>query len=237
MYIPKIVHASWKSKDIINNDSLFFKNCLGNIAVLSPDWDIQISDDTEVDTYLKDNLDKTDYDLLSTKHIIEKIDVWRLVKLYIEGGLYIDIDRLCNTSINSIITEDIKCILPTCLDYDFSHDFMCSEKGNPIYKISLELNLQRRYEGHNSIHYLGPQTYFHGITKAMLGKSIDINPGKEVMDELRSMITQSGFIKTYREYPPYDTVLFQSEVQPFDHELEKRKFYSETNTTHWSGHW
>jgi len=237
VYIPKIVHASWKSKEIINNDSIFYKNCLGNINVLSPDWEIQISDDADVDNYLKDNLDKTDYDLLSNKHIIEKIDVWRLVKLYIEGGLYIDIDRLCNTSINSIITDDIKCILPTCLDYDFSHDFMCSEKENPIYKISLELNLQRRYEGHNSIHYLGPQTYFHGITKAMLGKSIDINPGKEVMDELRSMLTQSGFIKTYREYPPYDTVLFKSEVKPFDHEFEKRKFYSENNTTHWSGHW
>lgn len=237
MYIPKIVHASWKSKEIINNDSLFFKNCLGNIKVLAPDWDIHLSDDTDVDTYLKDNLDKADYNLLSSKHIIEKIDVWRLIKLYIEGGLYIDIDRLCNTSINSIITADIKCILPTCLDYDFSHDFMCSEKENPIYKISLELNLQRRYEGHENIHYLGPQTYFHGITKAMLGKSIDINPGKEVMDDLRDMITQSGFIKTYREYPPYDTVLFKSEVPPFDHEVEKRKFYAETNTTHWSGHW
>lgn len=237
MSIPKIVHASWKSKDIVNNGSIFYKNCLGNIAVLSPDWDIQISDDADVDTYLKDNLDKTDYNLLSSKHIIEKIDVWRLIKLYIEGGLYIDIDRLCNTSLDSIITPEIKCILPTCLDYDFSHDIMCSKEGNPIYKISLELNLQRRYEGHESIHYLGPQTYFHGITKAMLGKSMDINPGREAMDELRYTLDQSGFIKTYREYPPYDTVLFRSEVPPFDHEFEKRKFYFETNTTHWSGHW
>ena len=237
MPIPKIVHASWKSKDIINNNSIFFKNCLGNVAVLSPDWDIQISDDADVDTYLKDNLDKVDYDLLSAKHIIEKIDVWRLIKVYNEGGLYIDIDRLYNISINTIIEPETKCILPTCADYDFSHDFMCSEQGNPIYKITLDLNLERRYEGYDNIYYLGPQTYFHGITKAMLGESIDINPGKEVMNDLRNMLEQSGFIKTYREYPPYNTGLFKSEVKPFDHEVEKRKFYAETNTTHWTGHW
>ena len=67
MHIPKIVHASWKSKEIVSNNSIFFKNCLGNIKVLAPDWDIQLSDDTDVDTYLKDNLDKADYNLLSSK--------------------------------------------------------------------------------------------------------------------------------------------------------------------------
>jgi mannosyltransferase OCH1-like enzyme len=81
---------------------------------------------------------------LQNRHIVEKIDVWRLIKLYNEGGLYIDVDRLVNVSLNDIAKKDIKWILPTCRDNDFSHDFMCSSPGNPVFLETLKLNLSRR---------------------------------------------------------------------------------------------
>ncbi len=239
MLIPKIVHATWKNKDVIHDDSIFFKNCLGNIATLSPSWNIQISDDYDVEEYLKHNLDIEDYTLLSTRSIIEKIDVWRLVKLYNEGGVYIDMDRLCNASLDDIINENTRLVLPTCADHDFSHDFMMSAPGNPIFSETLELNLKRRYNGANDIYFLGPQTYLHGIMKAMYGKEIHINSGSEEFEEIRDMLDEVDFIETYREVPPLHSIIYRPELKQidFDYNIEKKSFYQQHNIKHWTNVW
>jgi len=46
-----------------------------------------------VDNYLRENISDEDYGLIRDSGIVEKLDLWRLVKLYNEGGLYIDLDR------------------------------------------------------------------------------------------------------------------------------------------------
>lgn len=237
MLIPKIVHVSWKNKEVVIDDSIFYRNCLGSIAILSPDWDIRISDDSDVELYLRDNLDKSDYNILSNRPIIEKIDVWRLIKLYQEGGLYIDMDRLCNTSLNSIVKENTRLVLPTCADHDFSHDFMMSAPGNPIFSETLDLNLKRRYEGSDDIYFLGPQTYMHGIIKAMFGK--EINSGSLDIDGIREMLEGVDFIETYREVPPLHSIIYRPELQQidFDYDIEKKNFYKHYNTKHWTNVW
>jgi hypothetical protein len=35
-----------------------------------------------------------------------------------------DIDRFVNTPLDDLVDEDTKWVVPTCRDYDFSHDFM-----------------------------------------------------------------------------------------------------------------
>jgi hypothetical protein len=239
LLIPKVVHATWKTKDVIHDDSLFFKNCLGNIAALSPSWDIQISDDNDVEEYLRNNLDKSDYNLFSNKHIIEKIDVWRLIKVYNEGGLYVDIDKLCNKPLDDILNEKTRLVLPTCADYDFSHDFMMSAPGNPIFSETLNLNLQRRHAGINNIYFLGPQTYFHGVIKAMFGHSVNIESGSEFISEIRDMLVESDFIETYRELPPLHSIIYRPELKQidFDFSAEKKRFYQRYNVRYWTNDW
>lgn len=239
MLIPKIVHVTWKTKDIQGTDTPFFQNCLGNIIRLSPSWDVQISDDTDVEEYLKENLDKIDYDLISNRKIIEKIDVWRLIKLYKEGGVYIDMDRLCNTSLDDIINEHTRIVLPTCADHDFSQDFMMSSPGNPIFAESLELNLQRRYEGEEDIYFLGPQTYMHGVTKAMFGTHIHIESGSKQFEDIRNMLKEVDYIETYREIPPLQTIIYRPESKQidFNYDIEKKNFYQLNNIKHWTNVW
>lgn len=239
MLIPKIVHATWKNKDVINDDSIFYKNCLGNIAKFSPTWDIQISDDDDVEEYLKKYLEDADYDLLSKRSIIEKIDVWRLIKLYNEGGVYVDMDRLCNTSLDDIVNENTRLVLPTCADHDFSHDFMMSAPMNPIFSETLNLNLKRRHEGSTNIYFLGPQTYMHGIMKAMYGKEIHIDSGSERFKEIRDMLDKVDFIETYREVPPLHSIIYRPELKQidFDYDIEKKHFYQQHNARHWTNVW
>ena len=239
IHIPKTIHISWKSKDILEVDHIFPKNTIQKLVSLADGWNPVISDDLDIEKYLKSNLSTVDYFLLHDKHIVEKVDVWRLLKMYNEGGLYTDIDRLCNTSINSIIDETTKLVLPECENSDFSQDFMCSAPNNPMFREALNLNLQRRKSGIKDIYLLGPQTYFHGITTIMTGQMVQIQPGNEIFEKLRNIIYDSGFIVTYVETPPQKTILYRPEnVQiDFDYELEKKNFYLKYEVGHWTNVW
>ncbi len=235
--IPKKVHLSWKTKDLLDSESPLITEGVKKLIELNPNWEVTIYDDAEVDEYLKDRLEPKLYALIADKHIVQKTDLWRLVKLFIEGGLYIDVDRFVNKPLDDLIDKDTKWVLPICRDYDFSHDFMMTAPQNPAYSYATQLYLERLQEGHSSIYFLGPQTYMHAITKTLMGEMINTNPGEEVFEAIRGAIKTSGFIKTYREDPPYDTIVYRNDTLGLDWEQEKRKFYAESGLKHWSGDW
>jgi hypothetical protein len=239
IHIPKTIHISWKTKDILEVDHIFPQNTIQKLVSLAEGWTPVVSDDIDVEKYLKSNLSIVDYYLLHDRDIVEKLDVWRLLKLYNEGGLYTDIDRLCNTSINSIIKDDTKLVLPEYENTDFSQDFMCSAPNNPIFLETLNINLQRRKMGIKDIYLLGPQTYFHGVTKIMTGEMVQVNPDNETFQQLRDIIHKTGFIVTYKENPPYKTIMYQPENKQidFDHVEEKKNFYLQNGISHWTRVW
>lgn len=237
MLIPKIIHITWPTTDVLTSNHIFPATCIQNLISLSTGWSVELSDDNDLDIYLQNTLDKSDYALIKDKHIVTKSDLWRLLKLYTVGGVYCDIDRLCNKSLNDIITNSIKCLLPTCEDYNFSQDFMCSAPGNPIYATTATLLLERLRAGHNSTYLLGPQTYMHGVTKALLGEIIDVNPGVTTFNNIRKELNKLPFIFIYRESLPYNTILYNNTKPPFDHESMKRDFYKQQRIMHWTGEW
>ena len=141
---------------------------------------------------------------------MEKIDLWRLLIIYYEGGYYQDIDRLYNIPLNNIILNNnninIKLFLPTFKNMNFAQDIMCSSPKNIIFKYSIQFNLLQRklkylnlikqynnnkinksninYWLNNSNYHeimdLGPQTYFYGVTKASYGKIINLYLNKNL---------------------------------------------------------
>lgn len=235
--IPKKVHLSWKTKDLLESTSPLVTEGVKRLVELNPDWEVTIYDDADVDQYLKNKIEPDLYDLIANKHIVQKTDLWRLIKLFEEGGVYMDIDRFVDTPFDDLIDENTKWVLPTCRDWDFSHDFMMTAAGNPAYYATAMLYLQRLKEGHTSVYFLGPQTYMHGITLTVLGEMVDTNPGAEVFDKMRATIASSGFVKMYREDPPYNTIVFRGQHLGLDWEQEKRNFYAESGLKHWSGEW
>jgi len=246
MIIPKVVHIAWPDKEVIHNQSPIILNGLRNLIDLNPAWNVIIYDDNEIDTYLKNNLDISDYELIKDKHIVEKSDLWRLIKLYYDGGLYVDIDRFCNVKLSDIIDEDTRCVLPICLDWDFSQDFMLTIPNSPIMAKTIEMILSRRKAGYTSTFLLGPQTYMHAITLTLFGEIINTDPGKEKFDEIRKTILECNLgIKTYNEFPPYDTIIYKHDKGNFkqgnsmltDWEELKKEFYASYKLKHWTGEW
>jgi mannosyltransferase OCH1-like enzyme len=235
--IPKKVHISAKNDKIFTSKSFLSQKGIQNLVKLNPEWEVEFSDDNEVELYLKENISSFDYDLIKEKTIVEKLDLWRLIKMYLEGGIYIDIDRFYNIPLSEIITDNIKCVLPTYLDSDFSHDIMICAPNNPMFLDAANLNIQRRRMGYGQIYLLGPQTYMHAVSKNLTGQIIESNPGKDVMDLLRKQIDNTGFAKTFRENPWKETLVFKatSEFDEVDFGLEKIILYKDLGMNYWAG--
>ena len=235
--IPKKVHLSWKTKDLLDSKSPLVVHGVKHLVELNPDWEVTIYDDQEVDDYLKNQLEPQVYALIASKHIVQKTDLWRLIKLYQEGGLYIDVDRFVNTPLNNLVDENTKWVLPTHRDYDFSHDFMMTAPNNPAYLLAVQMYVERLKQGHTNVYFLGPQTYMHAVTQTLTGKMLNTDLGIAAFDRLRDIMKRCGFIKTFREEPPYNTIVYRGENLGLDWEQEKRKFYAESGLRHWSNEW
>jgi mannosyltransferase OCH1-like enzyme len=235
--IPKKVHLSWKTKDLLESESPLVVQGVKRLVELNPEWQVTVYDDADVDQYLKNEIEPESYALIANKHIVQKTDLWRLIKLLGEGGVYMDIDRFVDTPLDDLVDKDTRWVLPTCRDYDFSHDFMMTAPGNPAYQLAAQMYLHRLQQGHTSVYFLGPQTYMHAITRVLTGEIINTDPGKQDFDKMRAIIEETGFIKTYREDPPYDTIVFRGQHLGLDWEQEKRRFYAESGLRHWSGEW
>jgi hypothetical protein len=235
--IPKIIHISWKNKNIIGNQSPVILNGITNLKKINPDYRLEISDDNDVENYLKSKLKKWDYFKIKNKKIVEKIDIWRLFKIYNEGGIYIDIDRYCNISFSDIIKNDTKCILPTCGNIDFSQDIMISCKNNPIFKKAIEFNLNGRcLINPRGVFHLGPPLYMRVITEVVFGEIKRRRPGSHIIDKYRKLLADSKYFQTYKENAPNDSLIFKYDVETFEkgNGLNKEQFYKSENVKDWS---
>jgi mannosyltransferase OCH1-like enzyme len=236
-HIPKLIHLTWKNKSILYHKSPLIQNGIKNLIEMNPDWKATIYDDDDINNYLKDNLSEENFRLFDNCGIVEKTDIWRLIKIYNEGGLYSDVDRYHNIPLDDILDPETKCVLPTSEDFDFSHTFMMSAPENPIFEKAINLLLHRRREGITNIYFLGPQTYMHAITLSIFGELIDSDPGKEKIERMRSAINSVPFLKTYRETPPGIMITNRSNVTLEEYEKQKRELYHSYGMKHWTGLW
>jgi len=238
--IEKKIHVSWKNKNIIDKHYSIIQNGILQLKNLNPDYEFTISDDADIEAYLQENLSMSDYQLIKPKKIVEKTDLWRLFKIYNEGGIYMDIDRLCNIPLSSIIKPDTKCILPLIPDFGFAQDIMISCSKNIIFKLAIHLNIQRRRNTNHmiiptkirtkNILDLGPGTYMNAITKVLFGKEINLNPGNKVLNYFSHIIVLSPYLETYKEDSAYNTILYQGEPVVID----KDEMYRNESVQHWA---
>lgn len=73
--IEKKIHITWKNKEIINEDYYLIKHGILQLKILNPDYEFNIYDDNDIETYLKLNLSNEDYNLIKNKHIVKKSDL------------------------------------------------------------------------------------------------------------------------------------------------------------------
>lgn len=114
---------------------------------LNPDWKIEFSTDDDCIEFIDKHFGQEYVDLFNhIKSGANKADLWRLCKLYVEGGVYTDIDIIPFVSIEEMIGDSDFC---TCLAINrfsiFQAFIWVKEKENPLLKKFLESLLDQKY--------------------------------------------------------------------------------------------
>ena len=234
--IPKKIHLSWKNKNILDSNYRLIKKGAKNLESLNPDWDIEVNDDEDVNRYIRDSIGKSSWKLIKDKKITEKTDLWRLLKIYKEGGLYIDIDRYIDTPLSEIINEKTSCVIPTFNDIDFSQDFVLSCADNPMIERAISNNLLNRKDGQNLFH-TAVCSYMHAVSECLSGQQVDRGDNPDYFNDIRGQIQTCDHLETYRELGPENHILFRDINKQFNSKIfeeEKADFYNSESVVHWN---
>ena len=212
--IEKKIHLSWKNKNVLEDAAHYslIRNGVYNMKHMNLDYVLEISDDQDVDKYIQTHISEEDYERIRDRHIVEKTDLWRLLKVYHEGGIYMDLDRFCNTPLSEVLgtKPELKFLLPTYRNFDLSQDILLSSSKNFILEKVIQLNLERRRHGVGNIVQLGPETYTNAVTEVFLGYQVPRGDNLPLFESLRELLRQSPYLDTWMEEPPYSTVLYRN---------------------------
>jgi GR25 family glycosyltransferase involved in LPS biosynthesis len=234
--IPKKIHLSWKNKNILDSEYELIKKGAKNLELLNPDWDIEVYDDEDINRLLRDSIGRDNWNLIKDRKITEKTDLWRLLKTYKEGGLYIDIDRYIDTPISEVVNRETSYVLPTFQDVDFSQDFILTCPKNPIVGRAIANNLKYRKQG-KPLFFLAVYSYMQSVCEILGTKIIDRGNNPEYFNDIRNKINKCEYLETYRESGPANHILFRNKNSDFSiqqFERDKADFYNGCNVTHWN---
>ena len=234
--IPKKIHLSWKNKNVLDSHYELIRKGAKNLELLNPDWDVQVYDDEDVNRLLRDSIGRDNWNLIKDKKITEKTDLWRLLKTYKEGGLYVDIDRYIDTPLSEVVNHKTSCVLPTFQDVDFSQDFILTCAKNPIIGRAIANNLNYRKQG-KPLFFLAVYSYMRSVCEILGTKIIDRGNNPEYFNDIRKKINQCEYLETYREIGPEHHTLFRNIDKQFDtqtFEKDKADFYNGEDVVHWN---
>ena len=197
--IPSTAHVTFSMPALLHapNTSTMIHDGLDAFRRLNPHWTVREWDDAAIETYLQQRLRPHEYRMLAHLHAVEKSDLWRLLVMCREGGLYMDIDRLVNMPMSRLLGKHTKMLLPlfrgfgsanaagrvvsrwtTSSPFGLTQDLMVSAAGNPLHCEAAALNVAehaacrdplRQLWGDCTIIKLGPELFMHSALLSLFG--------------------------------------------------------------------
>ena len=125
MSIPKIIHQTWKTKEIPKE--LVF--CVESWSRLNPGWEYKLWTDVEMDSFVKKEFPEIYSTYVEYPAGIFRADLFRLLVVYKMGGVYVDLDMECIKSLDYLIKTFIK-------DKDLAFSFEPPAQSKIIFNIN-----------------------------------------------------------------------------------------------------
>eukprot|EP00041_Stephanoeca_diplocostata_P014962 m.283081 g.283081 ORF g.283081 m.283081 type:complete len:468 (+) comp19870_c0_seq15:67-1470(+) len=220
--IPKLIHIAWPSPDLLKSRNELVLNGVLQEVELNKKWTARIWTDDEVLQYLKDKLSPKAHKLMESTKIIEKLDLWRLMVMYYEGGFYMDVDRHYNIPLSQLIQPTTKMFMPVHYLVNFAQDIMCTAPFNMLFKFSIHVLLYlREFTQKGGVMKYGPESYKYANCKVIFGyddgnRVIGGNyPPADSMDSAQCLCTKKqleSMVIRANHTPASDYITAQSEV-------------------------
>jgi mannosyltransferase OCH1-like enzyme len=166
--IPKKIYQSWKSKDLPEK----MAQIVQKTKEMNPEYDYELWDDKDCRQFLLDNFGQNyanAFDILIPGAF--KCDFWRYAILYINGGVYMDMDMVPEVPFREMLGKDDQFVSIADLESSgflkmivnlpgIFQSFIACRPGHPIMKKSLELAfasiVMRRTDPATSLSITGP---------------------------------------------------------------------------------
>lgn len=225
--IPKVITMCNKTKKIP-------KYIIDNWQKLNPDYQIEIYDDEDCINFLMKHFGQEYVDIFNyIKDGPIKCDFWRVCKLYIDGGVYTDVDVKPLIPIKDFLENDVNFL--TCVSHEIGnmnpHFVICPAKHH-VNKKAIDIYLTYYRSGYEYNYWGWSIVYVYAnIFKNMFGKSIteegiyvyNLNNNKEKYQFLKEIkpnhsrekpgdpydvyCTYKNQIVLYNRYRDYDSTL------------------------------
>jgi len=100
-FIPRIIHQTWKSKDLPEEFQTYQRSWLEH----HPDWEYRFYDDNDCLCFVKENYPDL-FDIFNNyPKQIQRIDMFRYLVIRTYGGLYADMDMECYKPVDTLLSN------------------------------------------------------------------------------------------------------------------------------------
>jgi hypothetical protein len=135
--IPRIIWQTFKTDTVPQE---MYRAAMSWLEY-NPEYEYRFFEDENCISFIKEHFDAK---VLEAYYRIEpgafRADLWRYCALYIYGGVYADIDTVCQSPLSKLIQEDDEFISPcaTTSDYAIFNAFICTIPQHPFLKRTIE---------------------------------------------------------------------------------------------------
>lgn len=141
--IPKIIWQTYK--DPFNQLPKYAKDAAQTWKDLNPDYKYIYMDDNDCRSFILHEFGEDWLEIFDNYPLgVMKADLWRYMIIYIYGGVYSDLDTICNIPISSWINTNTDMVI--CIDDDNKHYAQlafAATPNHPTLKIVLDLIKER----------------------------------------------------------------------------------------------
>ena len=163
--IPKILWQTWYKKDIPGK----IRESIDCMKQLHSDYIYNFFSDDDIHDYIKKNFSNEIYLAYCKLNVgAAKADLWRYLVMYDVGGVYIDLDSIIYTNVDSLLEDRTRMVISREKNKDVFVQWclMCPPRHD-IMKYCIEKSVENIYNNsHSNVVFLtGPIVYSQSIQK------------------------------------------------------------------------
>lgn len=251
--IPKHIYQTWKTHNLPPG----ITRVITQMMAINPGWTHHLYDDAEMADFICDNFPGRVYEAFQSLAIgAARADMWRYCVLYINGGVYLDIDADITAPLDNLIrVDDDAVITREQVPGLFNQWILIFSRGHPLLKAVIDEcveNVASR-SSNNILHLTGSTVFTQVLTSRLKSNQLRHKDSQgfggdlwhSLDSKLEGLFNTPG--KKYRcrfygidmnEYAQYHNTAFQELYTPAEPqwETEQRQrsiFTSGYDTSKW----
>jgi mannosyltransferase OCH1-like enzyme len=131
----KVIFQTWKTKEVPER----WKQAQQSVISMNPNWNYVLLDDTDNENIVKEHFPMLLETYVSFPYPIQRADMIRYIVLYVYGGIYLDLDYICNKSFDDLVlTNEVGLTQSGNTPGIFTNSFLASKPKSVFWLILLD---------------------------------------------------------------------------------------------------